>query len=231
MNNPVLWLELRIRIRERKLWIVTCLYLFCLFVISAISISSAARGGTDSNPATTGMSIFGFGVFSLAGLLVILGPLASAGAISQEREQRTLPALLNTPMSPSTIVAGKLLAAWAFVLWLALLSLPFLALSVVWGAVDVARMASGLGLAIAAGIGCLRDRDRAVRLFSPLADQLPGYWRVDVPVARGLADLRLSGPKLQPRGRQFRESSLDRLRLFLSPSPGTLDLPDDLHAG
>jgi ABC-type transport system involved in multi-copper enzyme maturation permease subunit len=89
----------------------------------------------------TGMAIFGYGVFSLVGLLVILGPLASAGAISQEREQRTLPALLNTPMSPFTIVAGKLVAAWAFVLWLALLSLPFLALGVIWGAVDVGRMA------------------------------------------------------------------------------------------
>ena len=128
MNNPVLWIELRIRIRERKLWIVTCLYLLCLFVISAISISTAAQTGTDNNPAMTGMAIYGYGVFSLVGLLVILGPLASAGAISQEREQRTLPALLNTPMSPSTIVAGKLIAAWAFVLWLALLSLPFLAL-------------------------------------------------------------------------------------------------------
>jgi ABC-type transport system involved in multi-copper enzyme maturation permease subunit len=166
MNNPVLWLELRIRIRERKLWIVTCLYLLCLFVISAISISSAAQNGLDNNPATTGMAIFCYGVFSLVGLLVILGPLASAGAISQEREQRTLPALLNTPMSPETIVAGKLVAAWAFVLWLALLSLPFLALGVIWGAVDVGRMAGGLGLAIAAGL-----------VSSAIAIGLSGYFR------------------------------------------------------
>jgi hypothetical protein len=30
-------------------------------------------------------------------------------------------------MCPANIVVGKLVAAWAFVLWLALLSLPFLA--------------------------------------------------------------------------------------------------------
>jgi ABC-type transport system involved in multi-copper enzyme maturation permease subunit len=166
MKNPVLWLELRIRIRERKLWIVTCLYLFCLFAISCIAITTAANEGVNEDPAVTGLTIFGFGIFSLLGLLVILGPLASAGVISQEREQRTLPALLNTPLSPTVIVIGKLLAAWAFILWLAVLSLPFLGLGVVWGAVAPGRMLGGLGLAIAAGL-----------VSSTIAVGLSGYFR------------------------------------------------------
>jgi ABC-type transport system involved in multi-copper enzyme maturation permease subunit len=166
MRNPVLWLELRIRIRERKLWIVTCIYLVCLFAISAIAITTAASQGVQGDPAGTGMVIYGYGVFSLLGLLVILGPLASAGSISQEREQRTLSALLNTPLSPVTIVAGKLLAAWAFILWLAMLSLPFLGLGVVWGAVAASRMLAGLGLAVAAGL-----------VSSTIAVGLSGYFR------------------------------------------------------
>jgi len=166
MRNPVLWLELRIRIRERKLWIVTCIYLLCLFAISAIAITTAANEGLNQDPSDTGMTIFGFGVYSLLGLLVILGPLASAGSISQEREQRTLPALLNTPMSTPTIVAGKLLAAWVFILWLALLSLPFLGLGVIWGAINVGRMLGGLGLAVAAGL-----------VSSAIAVGLSGYFR------------------------------------------------------
>lgn len=166
MKNPVLWLELRIRIRERKLWIVTCIYLLCLFAISAIAITTAANEGINQDPSDTGMTIFGFGVFSLLGLLVILGPLASAGAISQEREQRTLPALLNTPMSTTTIVAGKLFASWIFILWLALLSLPFLGLGVIWGAINPGRMLGGLGLAVAAGL-----------VSSAIAVGLSGYFR------------------------------------------------------
>jgi ABC-type transport system involved in multi-copper enzyme maturation permease subunit len=166
MRNPVLWLELRIRIRERKLWIVTCIYLVCLFAISAIAVTMAADVGTGGDPAETGMLIYGYGVFSLLGLLVILGPLASAGSISQEREQRTLPALLNTPMSPWVIVTGKLLAAWVFILWLAALSLPFLALGVIWGAVAIGRMFAGLGLAVAAGL-----------VASAIAVGLSGYFR------------------------------------------------------
>jgi ABC-type transport system involved in multi-copper enzyme maturation permease subunit len=166
MSNPVLWLELRIRIRERKLWIVTCLYLLCLFGIAAIAITQAAETGLNNNPSQTGMTVYSFGNFSLLGLLVILGPLASAGSISQEREQRTLPALLNTPMSPLTIVLGKLLAAWAFIFWLALLSLPFLALGEIWGAIHLGRMIAGLGLAIAAGL-----------VSSAIAVGLSGYFR------------------------------------------------------
>src|SRR5271155_4449328 len=101
MNTSVLWLELRIRIRERRLWVVTCLYLLCLFAIAFISLMIAENQGVAGDPAQTGLTIFAFSAFSLLGLLVIIGPLASAGAITQEREQRTLPALLNTPLTPA----------------------------------------------------------------------------------------------------------------------------------
>jgi|GEM_PF-1618409 len=166
MKNPVLWLELRIRIRERKLWIVTCLYLLCLFGISCIALLMASTQGTNANPAETGLTIFGVGVFSLLGLLVVLGPLASAGSIAQEREQRTLPALMNTPLSPSSIVLGKLLASWAFVLWLATLSLPFLGMGVIWGAIAPGKMLGGMALAVAAGL-----------VSSAIAVGLSGYFR------------------------------------------------------
>jgi ABC-type transport system involved in multi-copper enzyme maturation permease subunit len=165
MNNPVLWLELRIRIRERKLWIVTCLYLLCLFAIAIISIMIAAEQ-PSSDPAETGMTIFAFSAFSLLALLVIIGPLASAGAITQEREQRTLPALLNTPLSPASIVLGKLLASWAFILWLAALSLPFLVLGIVWGAVGPWKFIAALGVDVMAGM-----------VAATIAVGLSGYFR------------------------------------------------------
>jgi ABC-type transport system involved in multi-copper enzyme maturation permease subunit len=165
MNNPVLWLELRIRIRERKLWIVTCLYLLCLFAIAFISITIAGQN-PNGNPADVGMAIFSCSAFSLLALLVILAPLASAGAITQEREQRTLPALLNTPLAPSTIVWGKLFASWAFILWLTALSLPFLMLGVTWGAVDLRTFLTALAIDITAGM-----------VAATIAVGLSGYFR------------------------------------------------------
>jgi len=165
MNNPILWLELRTRIRERKLWIVTCIYLLCLFAIAFISITVAAEN-PKGDPADVGMAIFGCSAFSLLALLVILGPLASAGAITQEREQRTLPALLNTPLSPSTIVWGKLLASWVFILWLAALSLPFLILGVIWGGVDIWKFIAALGVDVLAGM-----------VSATIAIGLSGYFR------------------------------------------------------
>jgi ABC-type transport system involved in multi-copper enzyme maturation permease subunit len=166
MNTSVLWLELRIRIRERRLWVVTCLYLLCLFAIAFISLMIAENQGVAGDPAQTGLTIFAFSAFSLLGLLVIIGPLASAGAITQEREQRTLPALLNTPLTPAAIVMGKLLAAWAFLLWLAALSLPFLVLGIVWGAVETGIFFAALGVNVAAGM-----------VASAVAIGLSGYFR------------------------------------------------------
>jgi len=151
--NPVLWLELRVRVREKKLWIVSLLYLLCLMGMSTLSLMEGVNQiGVAIEPSSTGLTIFGFAIYTLLGLLVILAPLAGAGAISQEREQRTLPGLLNTTLAPRPIVWGKVMAAWAFVLWLGALSLPFLVLGAIWGGISLERLLLGIGLALAAGL-------------------------------------------------------------------------------
>ena len=101
MKNPLLWLELRIRIRERKLWVVSFLYLLCLLGMSFVPLASTFDRpyALPTEPAEVGIAIFSTSIFTLMALLLIISPLSAAAAISQEREQRTLPGLLNTPLS------------------------------------------------------------------------------------------------------------------------------------
>jgi ABC-type Na+ efflux pump permease subunit len=168
MKNPLLWLELRIRIRERKLWTVSFLYLFCLLGMSFVPLASTFdqpyQGATP--PADTGVAIFSVSIFTLMALLLIISPLSSAAAISQEREQRTLAGLLNTPLSAAGIGFGKLLATWAFILWLIALSCPFLFLGIIWCGIAWWEVLSALGIIFAAGM-----------VTSTIALGLSGYFK------------------------------------------------------
>jgi ABC-type transport system involved in multi-copper enzyme maturation permease subunit len=136
LNNPVLWLELRVRLREKKLWIISLIFLLSLAVIYFLPISFSREGGLVGEPAQLGMTFMSSLMVFLTVLLFILSPLAGAVGISQEREQRTLIGLLNTPLARHNIVLGKLLATWIYVLWLAVLALPFFAATLLWGGVS-----------------------------------------------------------------------------------------------
>jgi ABC-type transport system involved in multi-copper enzyme maturation permease subunit len=152
MKNPLLWLELRVRIREKKLWVVSFLYLACLLGMSLIPLVATIHEYGVTEPAGLGFGIFATSMFTLLALLVILAPLSSAAAISQEREQRTLPGLLNTPLSQAAIVWGKLLATWVFLLWLIALSFPFLFLGMIWCGIEWTKVLLALGLILGTGM-------------------------------------------------------------------------------
>ena len=133
MMNPLYWVDLRIRVREKRLWIVGVFSLVTLAVIGGVVLASALAGSRMVEPAGVGAGMTWAVLYTQAAMLVVLAPLAAAGRISLEREQRTLPALINTPASRLGIAFGKLLGAWTFVGWLACLALPFLLVGTLWG--------------------------------------------------------------------------------------------------
>lgn len=134
MINPFYWLEIRIRASEKRLWIIALFFLLSVLLIGGgILAMAVVESHSAIIPGDLGQSIMYTLLFWHGAILIVLAPLASAGRISQEREQRTLPALINTSVSPFRIVWGKLLAAWTFILWLSSLVLPFLGIGLLWG--------------------------------------------------------------------------------------------------
>jgi len=134
MLNAVYWLELRTRAREKKLWILVVAITIMLAAVSGLVVGPMFFAKSQIRPphdvgATISMTIISLQM----GILFILAPLSTAGRLSQEREQRTLSALLNSPASRSRIVLGKLLAAWTFIVWLAMLPLPAIFVAALWG--------------------------------------------------------------------------------------------------
>lgn len=145
MINPFFWLEIRIRASEKRLWIIALFFLLSVLLIGGGMLAvTLVNDHTKLVPGDVGQSITYTLLFWHGAILIVLAPLASAGRISQEREQRTLPALVNTSVSPTKIVWGKLVAAWAFVLWLSSLVLPFLAIGAIWGGFPLWKVGSFL---------------------------------------------------------------------------------------
>lgn len=138
--NPLYWLELRIRSREKRLWVISALFLVTLLLVMGTMLLQFLNVfkvcAREINPADIGSGISVASLICHAALLCILAPLATAGRIAQEREQRTLAALVNSPTSASRIAVGKLLGSWTFVVWLGALVLPFLYTASLWGGIS-----------------------------------------------------------------------------------------------
>ena len=135
--NPVYWLELRTRVREQRLWILVVALVCMMAAVTGIVLATMV--GTKWNysvPNDVGKAISWAMLYLQAGLLALLAPLNTAGKLSQEREQRTIAALLNSPVARAKIVLGKLLGAWTFIAWLAVLPLPCILVASLWGGPD-----------------------------------------------------------------------------------------------
>jgi ABC-2 type transport system permease protein len=138
--NPTIRKELRSRMRERRGWILPSLYLLTLAaVISLAYFFSTFQAGMEwrreIQGAEVGIAIFLTVAFTQLALLLLMAPVFSAGAITVEKEHRTLPSLITSLLTPFEIWWGKFTASLLFVMLLLVASLPALALAFALGGV------------------------------------------------------------------------------------------------
>jgi ABC-type transport system involved in multi-copper enzyme maturation permease subunit len=95
--NPMIRKGQRQRIRERRGWILPSLYLLALCAIISFVYyeQTADRRGTQQGW-QFGVELFLTLTHSQLALLLLMAPIFSAGALTIEKEQRTLPGLLTS---------------------------------------------------------------------------------------------------------------------------------------
>jgi ABC-type transport system involved in multi-copper enzyme maturation permease subunit len=144
-GNPMIQKELRQRMRERRGWILPSLYLVALSAVVCLvyHIIAEPRGFSDwsGSNGTQGYEV-GVGLFLAAsytqlGLLLLLAPIFSAGALTIEKEQRTLAGLLTSLLGPAKIWWGKFAASLLFVLLLLVAGLPILTVAFAFGGIGI----------------------------------------------------------------------------------------------
>lgn len=153
-------LELRQRVRSTR-WIVS-LVVFGVLVGGVTTLTWAfTRNLAADDPSGTnvaGPTMFGFIVFFVLFLGLLVSPTLSATAVNGDRNAGTLATLQVTLLSATEIVLGKLLASWLASLAFLAVSLPFIAWAFLTGgnnpgAVVATVLLLAALLAVVCGIG------------------------------------------------------------------------------
>jgi ABC-2 type transport system permease protein len=134
--NPMIRKEVRQRMREKKGWILPSLYLLALSAVVLMAYYVVAFStGREVQGSEIGVALFFTAAYTQLGLLLLLVPIFSAGALTIEKEQRTLAGLLTSLLRPVQIWWGKFVASLLFVLLLLVAGLPVLSTAFAFGGI------------------------------------------------------------------------------------------------
>src|SRR5262249_17082669 len=149
--------------------------------------------------------------------VLILAPLYFGGAISEEKERGTLDFLLTSHLSSREIILGKFAARLLGVAGVLLTGLPVLALTALWGGVDLLRVATAFVVALLT----LFSLGAVSLLFSVLSPRTIPAIAASLGVAAGM--LTCCGPM----GAGITIGALSHLR-SLAASQVMVDPPKDM---
>ncbi len=118
-NNPVALKELRIGLRERRIFILQVVYLCFLLLVSLMYLPSMFTTPNSEQLAERGREFF-FLLFGLQlMLLLVTAPALTCGSLSSERERHSLDMVLASRITSGQLVSGKLgFAAYCLILLL-----------------------------------------------------------------------------------------------------------------
>ena len=153
-GNAVLMRELRASLRNARPFALIALYVAVLgaIVISSFPANQEIQITLGTASGNRGKDLYWTFVLAQAALIFLVLPAIAAGALSQEREQRTLEPLLLTPLTPLQIVWGKAVGVLSLGGLLLVSTLPLTSLCFLLGGVSPGELIAAyivlLGLAL-----------------------------------------------------------------------------------
>lgn len=156
---PVLFKEFAVQMRGSRAALLIGVYVG-LAIIATRLLYGVVTGQLDRGApllsAQIGQVIFVGLSLGLQALMIFLAPATTVNAISGEHERGTFGMLLTTPLTPIQLVAGKLVAALAFLLVLLIAALPVFGVVVLFGGVETRDLLRvGAVLLLTAVAGCV----------------------------------------------------------------------------
>src|SRR6186997_491074 len=150
--NPILLRVVETGGRRPRDLFIRCAYLGLLIlvvVISLMSRSSDIGGGSLSSLAKTSANLFQVMSYLQLGLVALLAPVFTAGAITQEKDSQTYDILLSTPLTNGQIVLGSLLSRLFFVIALLISGIPIFSITQIFGGVAISSIVMSFLIAAA----------------------------------------------------------------------------------
>ena len=160
--NPVLIQEMRVRMRGGTAYLLlsAVILVFGGFTLATFwvitnvvrPVAAAAipvAGATNQTPPIDRIlvaqrGVIFFLVMSLWAIVLtaLIVPGATSGSIARERETRTLPLIMGTPISPLSVILGKLLAAASYIVLVVAAGVPLFTLVVMFGGIPANQFGS-----------------------------------------------------------------------------------------
>ena len=151
--NPILLRVVEAGGRRRRDLFIRCAYLGLLvFVVITSLVSSNTTVGQNTSLndlAKMSARIFQHMSYLQLGLVALLAPIFTAGAITQEKDSQTYDILLSTPLTNGQIVLGSLLSRLFFVVALLVSGIPIFSITQIFGGVSIASIVKSFGIAAA----------------------------------------------------------------------------------
>jgi ABC-type transport system involved in multi-copper enzyme maturation permease subunit len=138
--NPVLLKELKVKMRSWKAAILIGGYVlvFALLTLFIVKITMENNYGGVSQGQI--LSTYAFMVAAQFGLISLIAPALTAGAISGEREKQTLDILLSTTLNCGSIILGKLFSSLSHIILLIVASVPVFSIIFLYGGIGVTEL-------------------------------------------------------------------------------------------
>src|SRR6476620_12630071 len=151
--NPILLRVVEAGGRRRRDLFIRCAYLGLLvFVVITSLISGQGQIGTGASLndlAKMSDQIFRNMSYLQLGLVALLAPIFTAGAITQEKDSQTYDILLSTPLTNGQIILGSLLSRLFFVVALLVSGIPVFSITQIFGGVAIRSIALSFSIATA----------------------------------------------------------------------------------
>ena len=149
--NPILLRVVGVAGKRKRDLVTRCVYLGLLIVIVLLGIGSTGVK-LDDLTQTSGRMFMQMSFLQL-GLVALLAPIFTAGAITQEKDSQTYDILLSTPLSNGQIVLGSLGSRLFFIIALLISGIPIFSINKIFGGVAIGDIV--VSFLIAAATACV----------------------------------------------------------------------------
>jgi ABC-type transport system involved in multi-copper enzyme maturation permease subunit len=230
MSLAPVWLviqqEFRIRLRTgRWRWLMGAWVAVLLTFTFLLDLGLETGYGYTDDDTYRGVPLFGFLMFFILGVMLIISPALTSQTINGDRERGTLATLQVTRLRPVEIAVGKLLAGWGVGLVALALSLPFAGYAMLRGGITAERMAAVYGVvALLIGVICAVSQALSALLARSITSALLSYLTAGVLAVGTLVAFALAVPLTEdrvpsPYGGYNKQTHEERVWWLLAPNP------------
>jgi ABC-type Na+ efflux pump permease subunit len=139
--NPILLRVVETGGKRRRDLFIRCIYLGLLILVVLLSLySKDTTGASLAELAKTSANVFQNLSYLQLGLVALLAPIFTAGAITQEKDSQTYDILLSTPLTNGQIVLGSLLSRLFFIIILLISGIPIFSITQIFGGVAISNI-------------------------------------------------------------------------------------------